>query len=268
MKNTGKVNFRSEKLDITIVRSFDKVLSDNRADETETFSVNPPVAVGDTTYTFIRDNPLAPAKVFGNNTFTVILDGQNKIAELSETNNQAKYDFVFLQEGVTLLNPPEFALVAPTNVRLVGQTNDPAGPVRGFELELDTVPTFNSAVIQRTKINAALLADWRPKLPTLAGRDSVVWYWRMRFETPADGEANEWSTSSFRVVPGTTGGWSQSHHGQFKRDELTGLNVATPSGKWSFDPITQALTLQTKGGATARLLPISQATAFSSVPGR
>ncbi|UOQ52405.1 C25 family cysteine peptidase [Hymenobacter cellulosivorans] len=242
VKNTGKV-IRNQ-LDFLIERKYDS----GQATETTTRSERPPVLLGDTTYVFILNNPPSPAKVFGNSTFTVTLDHQNKIAELSETNNQAKYDFVFLQEGVTLLNPPEFALVAPNNVRLVGQTNDPAGPVRGFELELDTVPTFNSAVIMRTKINAALLADWRPKLPTLAGRDSVVWYWRMRFETPSAGENKEWSTSSFRVVRGTTGGWSQSHHGQYKRDELTGLNVAAPSGKWSFDPITQAINLQTKGG--------------------
>jgi flagellar hook assembly protein FlgD len=246
VRNPGKVT--RDKLDILIERKYDPVLSNNRKpDIIEKRSLTPPFSLGDTTYTFTLPNPEAPAKIFGNNTFTVTLDDQNKVAELNETNNQAKYDFVFQQEGITLLNPPEFALVAPNNVRLVGQTNDPAGTVRGFELELDTVPTFN-AIVQRTKIRAALLADWRPKLPTLPGRDSVVWYWRMRFETPGAGETSEWSTSSFRVVPGTTGGWSQSHHGQFKRDELNGLTVAAPSGKWSFNQITQGVTLQTKGG--------------------
>ncbi|PJJ61082.1 peptidase C25-like protein [Hymenobacter chitinivorans DSM 11115] len=242
VKNTGKIT--TQKLDILVERKYDNG-SPTTTDEFR--NLNQPEGLGDTTYVLpIRNLP--GAKVFGNNTFTVTLDDQNKVAELSETNNQAKYDFVFLEEGITLLNPPEFALVAPANVRLVGQTNDPVGAVRGFELELDTVPTFNSALIMRTKINAALLADWRPKLPALAGRDSVVWYWRMRFETPVNGETKEWSTSSFRVVRGTTGGWSQSHHGQFVRDELTGLSVAAPSGKWSFDAVTQTVSLQTKGG--------------------
>ncbi|TGE28083.1 putative type IX secretion system sortase PorU2 [Hymenobacter metallicola] len=249
VKNTGKLT--SDRLDFLIERKYDGPATDNRPPDTYIRSEAAPTTTDEVTYTFTLPNPASPAKVFGNSTFTVKLDYQNRIEELNEGNNQAQVDFVFLQDGISLLNPPEFALVAPGSVRLVGQTNDPAGPPRGFELELDTVPTFNSAWLQRTKVQAPLLADWRPQLPQVAGRDGVVWYWRMRFETKlTPDETNEWSVSSFRVVRGTTGGWSQSHHGQFRRDELKQVAVAAPSGKWSFSEVTQRLALSTRGGGT------------------
>ncbi|TGE23840.1 hypothetical protein E5K00_01080 [Hymenobacter aquaticus] len=250
VKNPGKAT--GDKLDFRIQRQYDPLTSDNRPADVYFFRAQPqPLALGDTTYTFVLPNPQSPAKVFGTSIFTVTLDDQNKVAELDETNNQASTSFSFLQEGITLLNPPEFAIVTNAKPRLVGQTNDPLGPRRTFLLEADTTLSFSSPLLQRTSIQAALLADWRPTLPVLAGRDSVVWYWRMRFEsklTPT--ENTEWVTSSFRVIPTSLGGWSQAHHGQFSRSQRQRVEVAAPSGKWSFSDITKSLTLQTRGGGS------------------
>ncbi|GGF23552.1 putative type IX secretion system sortase PorU2 [Hymenobacter cavernae] len=202
----------------------------------------------DTIYTIEIPNT---GVVFGDNRFVVNVDYKNEVVELDETNNQASINFSFLQGGVTALNPPEFGIVASNNVHLVGQTNDLLGAQRKFEMELDTIPSFNSPLVSRTQVDGTLLAEWRPVLPTIANRDSIVWYWRLRFQTPQAGENPEWSTSSFRVINGSSGGWSQSHYGQFRRDVLTdGLSVDTPSGKWTFREITQGITLRTQGGST------------------
>ncbi|GAA4012893.1 hypothetical protein GCM10022408_27110 [Hymenobacter fastidiosus] len=241
VRNPGKVTY--DKLDISVKREYDRGALPTRADTLYTFP-NLRQALGDTTYVLVLKNTGA---AFGTNTFTTTLDYQNRIAELNEDNNTATTTFVFLRPGITLLNPPEFGIVAANNLRLVGQTNV-AKAARSFDVELDTVPTFNSALIQRTTVQAPLVAEWRPRLPVLAGRDSVVWYWRMRFQTKLEpSENDEWSTSSFRIINTRPGGWSQSHHGQFRRDELDRLNVAAPSGKWSFSDLTQLLTLRTQG---------------------
>ncbi|TGE18648.1 putative type IX secretion system sortase PorU2 [Hymenobacter elongatus] len=245
VRNPGKVTY--DRLDISVKRGYDNTTLPARADTTYTFN-NLRQALHDTTYTLVLNNN---GNVFGNNQFTVTLDYQNRVDELSETNNQATTSFVFLKDGVTLLSPPEFAIVPNRTPRLVGQTNNPAGPRRTFLLEADTTLTFNSTLVQRTSVQAPLVAEWQPTLPVITGRDSVVWYWRMRFETKLSPDENvEWTVRSFRVINGSPGGWSQSHHGQFKRNERKRISVSEPGGKWSFDDITRTLTLQTQGGGS------------------
>ena len=202
----------------------------------------------DTTYAFALTNE---GNVFGQNTFEVSLDYANKVAELSETNNTAQLTFSFLQAGITLLSPPEFAIV-PTNAPLlVAQTNDPASPVRAYAFELDTVPTFNSRLLQQHTSDGALTADWQPTLPAIVGRDSAVWYWRVRFAVPGTEEEKRWVQSSFRFIPGSPGGWSQSHYAQFQRDGRQGVDVSAPGGRWSFAEEKYGLTLRTVGGGPA-----------------
>ncbi|WP_086594021.1 putative type IX secretion system sortase PorU2 [Hymenobacter crusticola] len=240
VKNTGKVTYDSVRISVSrqITGQAPRLITPKAFRQ----------AWRDTTYAIEIPNT---GVVFGDNRFVVNVDYKNEVDELDESNNQASINFSFLQGGVTALNPPEFGIVASNTVHLVGQTNDLKGGARKFDMELDTVPTFNSPLARRTQVDGTLLAEWRPTLPSIAGRDSVVWYWRLRFQSPQTGENPDWATSSFRVITGSTGGWSQSHHGQFQRDALTdGLNVAAPSGKWAFSEITQGLTLRTQGGST------------------
>ncbi|MBC6989365.1 C25 family cysteine peptidase [Hymenobacter sp. BT491] len=193
----------------------------------------------DSTYVLaIPNTPPTSGSSFGANRFVVTLDDKNMVDELSETNNQAELNINLLQGGVTALMPTEFAIVPSTTVRLVGQSNLPGKTARGFEMQLDTVPTFNSNVLQNRVVQDAYVPQWQVTLPAV-NRDSVVWYWRLRLQTPQVGEDPEWAVSSFRVINGSTGGWSQSHYGQFARDKQAGLSNAAPSGKWSFANTTQ-----------------------------
>ena len=243
VRNPGKITY--DALDIRITRTYPATSTGTRPPDIITRTVRQ--AWHDTTYTFVLDNT---GNVFGDNRFDVALDYNNQVAEISETNNSGQITFNFLQGGVRTIWPPEFAIVPGTNLRLVGQTNDPRGASRTYEMELDTVPTFNSTLKQARTVTTTLVPDWRPTLPTTAGRDSVVWYWRLRFQTPTGDESPDWATSSFRVIPGSAGGWSQSHHGQFKRDQLAGLKVAAPSGRWDFDDVQEPIVLTTRGGGT------------------
>ena len=211
----------------------------------------------DTTYAFTIPNDFPG--VGGSSTFQVVLDPGNKIAESNEGNNTAQIDFSFLTGGISVLSPSEFAIAATTMPRLTVQSNNPAGTARGYEFELDTDPAFGSAapIKQRATITAGVVAEWPlSALPTtVAGRDSVVWYWRARFQTPAAGEDGSWITSSFRVIPNSPAGWSQSHYGQFQRDALTGVVVGGPRATWTFTPERIPLVLRTAGGGLPRSAP-------------
>jgi len=192
-------------------------------------------------------NP-AGVNVFGTNTFLVELDYNNVVEEMSEANNTAQLTFTFLRGGVTVLNPVEFAIVGTNRPRLVAQTNDPNGTLRGYEFEADTTTSFNSP-LRRTSgvVNATLVPSWQPTLPS-TGRDSTVWYWRVRFQNAAPDEDGNWVVSSFRIISTrTAGGWSQSHPGQFRRDQRDGVDVAA-NGRWAFSTENKPLVLATAGG--------------------
>ncbi|MBC8081751.1 MAG: hypothetical protein H7Z21_00945, partial [Hymenobacter sp.] len=253
VSNPGRITYDS--LDVRITRTYPTTPTGTRPPYTATYTVRQ--AWQDSTYTFILPNA---GNVFGDNRFDVALDYRNRVAEVSETNNTGQTNFNFLQGGVRTIWPPEFAIVPATGLRLVGQTNDPRGASRAYEMELDTVPAFNSSLKQSRTVTTTLVPDWRPTLPTVAGRDSVVWYWRLRFQTPTGDESPEWAASSFRVIPGSAGGWSQSHHGQFRRDQLAGLRVAAPSGRWDFDDVREPIALVTRGGGLGPAQTFSQAT--------
>jgi hypothetical protein len=207
----------------------------------------------DTTYALTLPNIVGAS---GTSTFRVVIDPNNQVAELNETNNSAQIDFTFLQGGVTILRPTEFAIVTGTTPQLVVQSNDPLGASRVYEFELDTVATFNSGQIRRQAVTSGVVAQWAPTLPAVLGRrDSIVWYWRARFQTPTADEDGTWVTSSFRVIPSSPGGWSQSHYAQFKRDTRTGVEVSAPAGHWDFVNTRVPLVLRTRGGGVPRSQP-------------
>jgi hypothetical protein len=65
----------------------------------------------------------------------------------------------------------------------------------------------------------------------------------LRFHAPQPNEEAGWATSSFRIINGRNSGWSQSHVGQFQRDEQTGITVAAPGGQWVFDAGSKQATI-------------------------
>ncbi|UOR06288.1 C25 family cysteine peptidase [Hymenobacter aerilatus] len=218
----------AEKVDVCVTRKYPA--TSGRRDDAYSFSFT--ATQRDNTYTVDIPNT---GDVFGENTFIVKLDCNNLIDELDETNNEAQLKYNFLRGGVTALTPTEFAIVPSGTVRLVGQSNLISTEPRLFDMELDTVPTFNSPLVQRNNtVSGRQLASWSATVPTVAGRDSVVWYWRLRLQTPQAEESNAWATSSFRVIPGSAGGWSQSHYGQLQRNTQQRVVVAAPNGRWSF----------------------------------
>jgi hypothetical protein len=229
MTNPGKVT--TDSVEIRVTRTIPG--QPNTPPITKTFAQGPQ---GSATYDFRLTNP-AGVNVFGNNTFRVELDYRNKVNESNETNNVATTSFTFLRGGLTTLSPVEFAIVGNNQPRLVAQTNDPAGQSRVYEFEVDTTAAFSSSQrLQSGPITATLTPSWRPTLPA-ASRDSVVWYWRVRFQNPTADEDPNWVVSSFRVIPGrTAGGWSQSHYAQFRRDQRQGVEVAVPTGRWNSVP--------------------------------
>lgn len=245
--NPAKITIDSVQIQVT------RTFSSGRASQVMRFTYRQAWSA-DTTYALTIPNPSGPG-VVGTSTFRVVLDPNNKVAELDETNNTAEIDFSFLEGGVSIITPTEFAISTTTQPRLLVQSNNPLGAERDYDFEIDTVATF-TGMVQRSVVRAGILAEWQPTLPaTLGRRDSIVWYWRARFRTPGAGEDGRWVTSSFRVIPGSPGGWSQSHYTQLQRTTHTGLSVSGPAGRWAFVERKVPLVLRTRGGGAPRSLP-------------
>jgi hypothetical protein len=165
-------------------------------------------------------------KGFGSNVFQVEIDPDNFYAELNEENNLAVYA-LFIPLNVTRnLFPYNYAIVNTEGVTFTFASTDILGASRDFELEVDTVDTFNSS-FRKSFVTTGMIAEQDFQL---LNQDSLVYYWRTRFKDPQEGEVSEWVTSSFVYIENSPEGWAQVEFPQYLKNELTGL-VSDPALK-------------------------------------
>ncbi|WP_048919713.1 putative type IX secretion system sortase PorU2 [Rufibacter radiotolerans] len=195
----------------------------------------------------------------GVNTFKVKLDHTDTIPEIDETNNEATFEVFISRSGVVALTPYEYGIVSGPKVNLVGQSTDLLSAPRDYYFEIDTTATFKSAWKKTRTVRAGLLPSWEVPLPTTGmPKDSMVYFWRFRYNTFAAGEDTVWAASSFRHIPQSAPGWSQAHIGQLAKAGLQRVEVNTSSGKVEFAPLYKTLLLKGGGGG----LPMSRSAPF------
>ncbi|PVY41120.1 putative type IX secretion system sortase PorU2 [Pontibacter virosus] len=185
----------------------------------------------------------------GMNRFEIKLDATDQIAELNESNNLLQVQHFLPKSGISILAPNNYAIVNSNNVNLIVQSTQMRAEPKGVYFELDTTTTFSSTLKKSHTAAAGVIPSWEVTLPIQQNTgDSTVFYWRARFESYAKGEDTVWVESSFRYIPETNGGWSQSHQGQFKESEFGGARIGKESGNWEFDPLYANIEIRTVGG--------------------
>ncbi|MEQ8423282.1 MAG: C25 family cysteine peptidase, partial [Cyclobacteriaceae bacterium] len=85
---------------------------------------------------------------FGSNQFLVELDYNEQIDELNEDNNQGQLELFIPLSGTKNLLPRSFEIVNQSNVKLIWQNTDLLSASRPYEIEIDTVDTFNSTFLK------------------------------------------------------------------------------------------------------------------------
>lgn len=156
----------------------------------------------------------------GNNLFNVVLDADNDIAELSESNNASGTTFFIPSNGARQVFPAPFAIVPGASVELSFQHSDPTSDVRDFIVEVDTTSTFSSPYLVSTTVSAKGLGKLST---TLLPADSLAYYWRTRLASPLPGESEEWTASSFTRISAEPSGWAQVRQGQWVENDTVGL---------------------------------------------
>ncbi|WP_276496563.1 C25 family cysteine peptidase [Pontibacter litorisediminis] len=184
----------------------------------------------------------------GINVFEVKLDSPEVIEELKEDNNTASFQKFISASGLTTVYPMKYSIVGNTNVSLAVQANV-MQEGRGVYFELDTTANFSSPWLQSTTVSKTAFATWDVNLIS-GSNDSIVYFWRARFNSYSPKEDTIWVENSFRHIPGVNSGWSQSHKGQFteaKAEAFKPLDQKT--GKWEFNTVRRFLSLRTAGGS-------------------
>lgn len=168
----------------------------------------------------------------GLNTILAQIDPADELAEAptgAEGNNLL---LVNGQEGVPLFVvsntalprfPRPFSLVGNSQVELIAQTTDPLSNARLYQLELDTLPSFESPLLSTSVEQIGGVIRWRP---TVAWQDSTTYYWRV---SPDASETENgdfvWSASNFTFLSNAPDGWVQNHWGQFQQNSFTDIRV-------------------------------------------
>ncbi len=180
----------------------------------------------------------------GQNQFEVIIDPENKIQELSESNNQVKLGKLIPYYNTINLFPLPYSIVNSSRVDLKFQDANLLAEKKTFLLEIDTLPDFVSGYRKRLSVSAQVLAKVSINL---LDNDSVVYYWRTRFADPKTGESNEWNTSSFTVIRNGKEGWGQLRFGQLKENSPTQIILNNQTERINYLETEASIAIKTFG---------------------
>ena len=167
----------------------------------------------------------------GNNTFHILIDADDFIEELNESNNQAEAVLIIPGNGTKHLYPAPYAIVNSSEVKLSLQATNVFSDKRRFTIQLDTVASFDSEWSQEVTVEGTVLAS---HTLTVLDSDSVTYYWRSKLESPLEGESGEWTTTSFTVIHGSPEGWAQLDFPQYIGNVAAGLAVDAGSRRINF----------------------------------
>ncbi len=182
-----------------------------------------------------------PAIERGANKFNIIIDPQNSIDELFETNNTVTKEVFIYEDDLKPVYPLNYAIVNKQNIVLAASTGNPFSASGNYMMELDTTKQFSSSSrISQTKTSTGGLIEFSPGLTF---KDSTVYYWRVGKVPTSSSEQILWSTSSFTYIPGSSPGFSQSHFQQFADGLSEGINIDNEFRGFAYDSTNGSVTV-------------------------
>lgn len=185
---------------------------------------------------------------FGNNIFTVTIDSDAQIQELNESNNSALAEIFIPLSATKNLFPYDFAIVSQASVDLAFQCTDLLSEERQFQVEIDTIDTFNSSFKKTFTATGKVLARQHVEL---LSQDSLTYYWRTRLATPLPGESDEWATTSFTYIHEGPEGWAQIHFPQYMKNETEGLVRDASLRKLEFEETEVEVLISNAGSSSS-----------------
>lgn len=175
-----------------------------------------------------------PSTFKGLNKIMVTLDTENKVDELSETNNGAEKQFYIYEDELRPVTPAAFSIVRQQNITYTASTANPLVLQRQYTMEIDTTELFNSPFKKTfTAAGNGGVIDFKPTNITFT--DSTVYYWRTAV-VPTGTNNIIWNVSSFVYLPSSTNGWNQSHLYQQFKSAYNNIVLDSTARNYTFSP--------------------------------
>lgn len=175
------------------------------------------------------------SNAIGLNSFTIQVDPTGRIDEMNKTNNMASLD-VFLSSGSTFnLFPANYSIQSTSTIDFYFQSSNLLVGERSFDIEIDTVSTFNSSFLTSQSVSSKVIAKLNVNLEAGGSiPNGTPFYWRTRFTDPLPSEGAEWITNSFILDKSSVEGWTQTEPKQLAENNIEGLSINNGTGEWSF----------------------------------
>jgi hypothetical protein len=161
--------------------------------------------------------PINPLTDKGANQLIVQLDVDNRVAELSETNNLLIKNFFIFEDELRPVSPYNYSIVSQQNPKFIASTANPLSGNRQFVMEMDTTEFFNSP-LKRTFNTSGTGGVVEFASTNTNFTDSTVYYWRTAMVPTNLGGNYIWNTSSFVYLPNSSPGFNQSHYYQYQKN--------------------------------------------------
>ncbi|MBL7701257.1 MAG: hypothetical protein JNM14_03325 [Ferruginibacter sp.] len=175
--------------------------------------------------------PINPVTDKGLNRLLVSLDVDQRVSELSETNNELSKDFYIFEDELRPISPYNYSIVNQQNITFYGSTANPLSNVRQYVMEIDTTESYNSAFKKTYNVSGVGgIVEFKPSNITFT--DSTVYYWRTATVPPA-GSNYIWNSYSFIYLPNSTPGFNQSHNFQHQKSTVKDIDY-TAGNTWQF----------------------------------
>ncbi len=183
--------------------------------------------------------PIIASRDKGLNKITVTIDADNKVDEMSESNNSITKEFYIYEDEARPAYPTDFSIVTVANQKLYASTSNANSSSKAYVMEMDTTNLFNSPfMITKTVNQAGGIITFDPGI-TLT--DNTVYYWRVSVK-PASGAASDyhWNNSSFVYLSGSSEGSNQSHYYQHLFSDTQNIHLDS-TRRWKFATINNYL---------------------------
>ncbi|MGC4103017.1 putative type IX secretion system sortase PorU2 [Ferruginibacter sp.] len=170
----------------------------------------------------VMNVPIYPLTDKGLNKIMVTLDVDNRVSELSESNNYAEKEFYIYEDELRPVAPYNFSIVTQQNISFTGSTANPLVQQRQYQMEIDTTELFNSAFKKSYSVNGTGgVVEFKPT--NLTFTNNTVYYWRVSM-VPVNSTPVIWNGYSFIYMAGGTAGFNQSHNYQNQKSDIVNMS--------------------------------------------
>jgi hypothetical protein len=201
--------------------------------------------------TLVFSVPNLDLEAAGENVFTLSVNFDRKVEEMTYTNNSITYTAFIPLSGTVNLFPLDFGIVKEKDLKLLAQAPGKLTQNRTIILQMDTTSRFNSSFRKEIRITTSGLVEWPVSLT--AGMDSTTYFWRTKFQEVLPGESDAWTTSSFSYIPNGPRGWTQRVEDQLRLNQLDNLSLPENSRTWEYLKQTSGIEVFTVGAGVDTL---------------